>query len=162
MASANWGKKNFANDLIVKFTFFYKLLLYIAYENYRIMTNKISKPTESELEILKILWQKEKATVRAVHEELALYKDAGYTTTLKLLQIMFDKGLVVRDDSSKVHVYEPNISQENAQKQFLPRFINNLFSGSPAQLVMQTLGNHNASEQELEEIQTLLNKLKEK
>lgn len=68
-------------------------------------TAKNIKPTESELEILRVLWDKEKATVREVHEVLSATKDAGYTTTLKLLQIMFEKGLVKRDDSSKTHIY---------------------------------------------------------
>ena len=108
------------------------------------------------------MWQRATATVRDVHEELALHKDVGYTTTLKLMQIMYEKGLVLRDDSSKVHVYKPNVTQETAQKQFLPKFINTLFSGSPAQLVMQTLGNHEATAAEIEEIQALLNQLKEK
>ena len=124
--------------------------------------NKANKPTESELEILKILWQREVASVREVHEELALHKDVGYTTTLKLMQIMFEKNLVTRDSSSKVHHYKPNVTQETAQKQFLPKFINTLFSGSPSQLVMQTLGNHEATPEEIEEIQQLLNQLKEK
>ncbi len=124
--------------------------------------NKGNKPTESELEILKILWQRNVASVREVHEELALHKDVGYTTTLKLMQIMFEKNLVTRDSSSKVHHYKPNVTQETAQKQFLPKFINTLFSGSPSQLVMQTLGNHEATPEEIEEIQQLLNQLKEK
>ncbi len=126
------------------------------------MMNKVNKPTESELEILKILWQRRVATVRDVHEELALHKDVGYTTTLKLMQIMFEKELVKRDSSSKVHLYQPNVTQETAQKQFLPKFINTLFSGSATQLVMQTLGNHQATAEEIDEIQQLLNQLKEK
>ncbi len=126
------------------------------------MINKAVKPTESELEILKILWHNKVATVREVHEVLALHKDVGYTTTLKLMQIMFEKELVQRDSSSKVHLYTPNVSQETAQKQFLPKFINTLFSGSATQLVMQTLGNHQATAAEIDEIQQLLNQLKEK
>ncbi len=124
--------------------------------------NKVNKPTESELEILKILWQRNVASVREVHEELALHKDVGYTTTLKLMQIMFEKKLVSRDASSKVHHYKPNVTQETTQKQFLPKFINTLFSGSASQLVMQTLGNHQATPEEIDEIQQLLNQLKEK
>lgn len=126
------------------------------------MAIKFIKPTESELDILKILWEKETATVRDVHEELSQHKDAGYTTTLKLMQIMFDKGLVKRNDSSKVHIYQANLSQERTQKQLLPKFINTLFSGSATELVMQTLGNHQPTNEEIDEIQQLLNKLKEK
>lgn len=125
------------------------------------MGTKFVKPTESELDILKILWHKETATVRDVHEELAQHKDAGYTTTLKLMQIMHDKGLVKRNDSSKVHIYQANVSQEKTQKQLLPKFINTLFSGSATELVMQTLGNHKPTAEEIDEIQQLLNKLKE-
>ena len=118
------------------------------------------KPTESEVEILRVLWDKGKATVREVHEVLCLHKNAGYTTTLKLLQIMFEKGLVKRDDSNKTHIYQPNVSKENTQQQFMGKMINSLFSGSSTQLVMQALGNNKTSKEELDEIQQLLNQLK--
>mgnify|MGYP000951475269 FL=1 len=123
-------------------------------------TSKQNKPTESELEILRILWDKQAATVREVHEILSLHKDSGYTTTLKLMQIMFEKGLVKRDDSSKTHIYKPNVSQEITQQQFMGKMIDTLFGGSSTKLVMQALGNHNASKEELDEIQQLLNQLK--
>lgn len=118
------------------------------------------KPTESELEILRVLWSRETATVREVHEDLAATKDVGYTTTLKLMQIMHDKGLVSRDDSSKTHIYKAMVSREKTQKHLLGKMIDNLFAGSPAQLVMQALGNHKTSKDELDEIQHLLNTLK--
>jgi BlaI family penicillinase repressor len=118
------------------------------------------KPTESEVEILRVLWDKGTATVREVHEVLSLHKDSGYTTTLKLMQIMFEKGLVTRDDSSKTHIYKPNVSKENTQQQFVGKMINSLFSGSSTQLVMQALGNNKTSKEELDEIQQLLNQLK--
>ena len=122
--------------------------------------SKNNKPTESEIEILRVLWDKSQASVREVHEVLSAHKDAGYTTTLKLMQIMFEKGLVTRDDSSKTHIYKPNVSKEITQKQFMGKMINSLFSGSSTQLVMQALGNHQHSKEELEEIQQLLNNLK--
>lgn len=125
------------------------------------MGTKQFKPTESELEILQVLWEKKKATVREVHEVLAASKDVGYTTTLKLMQIMHEKGLVKRDDSSKTHIYEPSVSREKTQKQFVGKMIDQLFQGSPAQLVMQALGQHKTSASELEEIQKLLDNLKQ-
>ena len=123
-------------------------------------TTKYIKPTESELEILRILWERNKASVREVHEELLKIKEAGYTTTLKLMQIMFEKGLVGRDNSVKIHVYHPIVSREKTQKQLLGKMITNLFAGSPTELVLHALGNHKASPEELEEIQQLLNNLK--
>ena len=118
------------------------------------------KPTESELEILRVLWDKGTATVREVHEILSEYKDAGYTTTLKLLQIMFEKGIVKRDDSNKTHIYRPNITRENTQQQIVGKMISSLFGGSSTQLVMQALGNQTPNKEELEEIQKLLDNLK--
>ena len=124
------------------------------------MTIKKLKPTESELEILQILWDKENATVREVHEELSKNKDSGYTTTLKLLQIMFEKGLVTRDDSNKTHIYQPAVTKQKTQKQMLDKMINTLFAGSSTQLVLQALGNQKASKDELDEIQKYLDNLK--
>lgn len=121
---------------------------------------KSIKPTESELEILQILWKRQHATVREVHEELSQYKESGYTTTLKLMQIMFEKGIVVRDDSSKTHIYTPNISRDNTQKQLVGKMVNSLFGGSTTQLVMQALGSTAPSKAELDEIQQLLDNLK--
>jgi BlaI family transcriptional regulator, penicillinase repressor len=121
---------------------------------------KTIKPTESELEILQTLWARGLATVREVHEELAKSKDVGYTTTLKLMQIMHEKGLVKRDDSMRTHVYQAAVNKEKTQKHLLGKMIDNLFGGSPTQLVIQALGEHKASPEELEKIQTLLNNLK--
>ena len=123
-------------------------------------TIKNIKPTESELEILQVLWDKGQASVRDVHEELLKTKEAGYTTTLKLMQIMHEKGLVKRDDSIKTHIYQAAVSKEKTQKHLLGKMIDTLFAGSPTQLVLQALGNHKASDSELEEIQKLLDNLK--
>ena len=120
------------------------------------------KPTESELEILQVLWDKEHATVREVHEVLSAHKDVGYTTTLKLMQIMFEKGLVLRDDSSKTHIYTANVSRENTQQQLVNKLIRNLFNGSTSQLVMQTLGNQSTSKEELAAIEAMIQQLKNK
>jgi BlaI family penicillinase repressor len=126
------------------------------------MSTKTIKPTESELEILQVLWEKDQASVREVHEELLRSKDVGYTTTLKLMQIMFEKGLVKRDDSFKTHIYQASVSKEKTQKHLVGKMINTLFGGSPTELVLQALGNHKASPAELEEIQRLLNNLKDR
>jgi BlaI family transcriptional regulator, penicillinase repressor len=122
---------------------------------------KYVKPTESELEILNILWMRDVATVREVHEELAKSKDVGYTTTLKLMQIMHEKGLVKRDESMRTHVYQSAVNKEKTQKHLLTKMIDSLFGGSSTQLVLQALGSESkASEEELEQIQALLNNLK--
>lgn len=130
------------------------------YEIDRIMMNKPVKPTESELEILNVLWSKGQATVREVHETLSEHKESGYTTTLKLMQIMFEKGLVKRDDSSKTHIYEPNVSQDKTQKHLVNKMIDSLFGGSSSQLVMQALGSGKTTAEELEKIEQLINQLK--
>ena len=117
------------------------------------------KPTESELEILQILWQKEQCTVRDVHETLDK-KDAGYTTTLKLMQIMHEKGLVERDTSAKTHIYKALLNQQKTQQQLVNKMIDNVFNGSAARLVMQALGNQSASKEEIELIKDYLDKLK--
>ncbi|GAA4751907.1 BlaI/MecI/CopY family transcriptional regulator [Flavisolibacter ginsenosidimutans] len=126
------------------------------------MAPKYIKPTESELEILQILWQNGTATVRDVHEELAKTKDAGYTTTLKLMQIMHDKGLVKRDESMRTHIYQPAVNKERTQKHLLDKMIDSLFGGSSTQLVLQALGSgeQKVSAEELAQIQTLLDNLK--
>ena len=126
------------------------------------MAAKYIKPTESELEILQILWQSGTATVRDVHEELSKTKDAGYTTTLKLMQIMHEKGLVKRDESMRTHVYQPAVNKEKTQKHLLDKMIDSLFGGSSTQLVLQALGSgdQKVSVEELAKIQTLLDNLK--
>jgi predicted transcriptional regulator len=121
---------------------------------------KFVKPTESELEILQVLWRKSNATVRDVHEELTKTKDVGYTTTLKLMQIMHEKGLVKRDESTRTHVYQSAVNRENTQKHMLNKLIDSLFGGSTTQLVLQALGENKATPEELEKIQALLNNIK--
>ena len=126
------------------------------------MASKYVKPTESELEILNILWQKDTATVREVHEELAKSKDVGYTTTLKLMQIMHEKGLVKRDESMRTHVYQPGVNREKTQRHLLDKMIDSLFGGSSTQLVLQAQGGGDSkiSVEDLDKIQTLINNLK--
>ncbi|WP_316793831.1 BlaI/MecI/CopY family transcriptional regulator [Pedobacter frigoris] len=125
-------------------------------------TGQNIKPTESELEILQILWEKGECTVRDVHEILEKSKDAGYTTTLKLMQIMHEKGLVSRDTSSKTHIYKALVNQEKTQQQLVNKMIDNVFNGSAARLVMQALGNHSASKDEIDSIKKYLDELEKK
>lgn len=120
------------------------------------------KPTESELEILNILWEKGPSTVREVHEVLEKNKEVGYTTTLKLMQIMHDKKLLKRDTGARSHVYTSNVSQEKTQGQLLKRLIDSMFNGSASQLVMQALGNHKTNKQELEQIKRYLDEMDKK
>jgi BlaI family transcriptional regulator, penicillinase repressor len=120
------------------------------------------KPTESELEILAVLWANENATVRTVHEELTKTKEAGYTTTLKLMQIMHEKGLVTRNTDSKTHIYTPAIDKEKTQMQIVNKMIAGLFAGSSANMVMQALGGNKTSKEELLQIEELIATLKAK
>ncbi len=127
------------------------------------MTTEIEiKPTESELEILQILWEKKRCTVRDVHEVLTQNREAGYTTTLKLMQIMHEKGLVARDTSSKTHIYKALVNQQRTQQHLVSRMINNVFNGSASRMVMQALGNHKASKEELDAIKQYLDDLSNK
>lgn len=116
------------------------------------------RPTDSELEILQVLWEKQPCTVREVYESLNK-KDVGYTTILKLMQIMLDKGMVTRDTSSKSHLYAAKINKEAIQTQFLDRMIETIYNGNTSRLIMQALGNHKASKEEIELIKQYLDKL---
>ena len=120
------------------------------------------KPTESELEILNILWDKGSATVREIHEVLEQQKPSGYTTTLKLMQIMLEKGMLSREPQGKLHIYKAIIKRQKAQEQLVRKMIDTMFSGSASQLVMQALGQHKASAKELDEIRQYLANLDKK
>ena len=117
------------------------------------------RPTEGELEILHVLWTHDGCTVREVHDVLRPNIGTGYTTTLKLLQVMHAKGLVKRDDAQRAHVYRAAVSKERTQKRFLVDLVQRVFEGSSSQLVLHALGSQHASREELREIRSLLNKL---
>jgi BlaI family transcriptional regulator, penicillinase repressor len=123
------------------------------------MTKPLSKPTEKELEILQILWNKGAVSVKDVHEAMGGEAANGYTTILKLMQIMHEKGLVTRQKSGKLHLYEAVPSQENTRKQMVDKMINTIFEGSAMQLVMSALGNNKSSKEELDQIKQYLEKL---
>ncbi len=116
----------------------------------------LPKPTDAELAILQVLWRCGPSTVRHVHDELAQSRGTGYTTVLKLLQIMGDKGLVNRDESQRAHVYQASISEERTQSQLVGDLLDKAFSGSASSLVMQALSSRPASRQELDEIRRLV------
>jgi predicted transcriptional regulator len=117
------------------------------------------KPTAAELEILNVLWARDASTVREVHDELRLGGGVGYTTVLKLLQIMLAKGLVERDQTQRAHVYRAVASKERTQKRFLRELVQKMFEGSSSKLVLQALGSQPPSREELDEIRSLLNRL---
>lgn len=124
------------------------------------MAKKLNvKATDAELEILQILWQIGPATVKTVNETLGDKKDVGYTTTLKLLQIMYDKGLVARNEKERSHVYSALVKENDMQKAMVNKLLESAFSGSAAKLVMQALGNSQPSKEELDKIRELLDKI---
>jgi BlaI family penicillinase repressor len=121
----------------------------------------VFKPTESELEILKILWNQGPSTVREVHDEITKQKEAGYTTILKLMQIMHDKGLVKRDESSRAHVYEAVVQADDTEQSLVSDLMDRVFGGSAQKLVMRALEAKSASKEELSQIRSLLDQMEE-
>ena len=117
-------------------------------------------PTKAELDILRVLWERGPSTVRDVHEALYREDGAGYTTALKLMQIMHAKGIVERDDSQRAHIYRAAISKQRTQKRYVADIIDRLFNGSPSQLALHALGSEpSASREELKEIRALLKRI---
>ncbi len=117
------------------------------------------KPTETELAILRVLWRIGPATVRAVHADLSHVQETGYTTVLKMLQIMSEKGLVKRDESERSHVYQPVLSEQEVQRQLVGHLVDRAFGGSAQKLVLQALSSKKASAAELAEIRKLLDEM---
>ena len=117
------------------------------------------RPTDAELAILRVLWDRGPSTVREVHAALSASQSSGYTTVLKLLQIMTDKGLVVRDESERAHVYVPRLSEQRTQLQLLGDLVDRAFAGSSAKLVLQALSGRRATAAELRDIRALLDEL---
>jgi len=120
---------------------------------------KIIKPTDSELEILQVLWGRGPSSVREVHDILSETRETGYTTTLKLMQIMLEKDLVSRNDSAKTHIYLARVKEDDIQFQLFTRFVDSTFKGSASRLVMHALGNHNTSKEELDQIKALIQEI---
>ena len=122
----------------------------------------LPKPTEVELELLRVLWDKGEATVRELYEVVSEQRPLGYTSVLKMLQIMTEKGLVERTEAGKAHVYRAAASQEETQSQLLRDLSERLFSGSAAQLAMHALAMEPASAEEIEEIRRIIRQKREK
>lgn len=123
------------------------------------LNNSIPEPTRAELEILQVLWEFGASTVRFVNDELNKQRDVNYTSTLKQMQIMADKGILKRDESQMKHIYATVQAEIKTKNQLLDRFVNTLYKGSTTNLVMQLLGNEKTSKEELEEIKKMLNDL---
>jgi BlaI family transcriptional regulator, penicillinase repressor len=121
------------------------------------------EPTKSELEILQVLWRYGPSTVRLVNDKLNEQKrTVQYTSTLKLMQIMAEKGILKRDESSMKHIYIPAADEQKAKSFLLERFVDSMYNGSASNLMMQLLGNKKTSKKELQEIKEMLRKLDEK
>ena len=123
---------------------------------------KQSGPTEREMEILKILWQRGSSTVRQVNEVMNVRQETGYTTTLKFMQIMVDKGLISRDDSQFKHLFEAAVSEESTQKKLVGNLLERVFSGSTEKLVMRALSAKKISKRDLGKIRELIERMEEK
>ena len=121
--------------------------------------NIIPEPTRAELEILQVLWEFGPSTVRLVNDKLNEQRDVNYTSTLKQMQIMADKGILKRDESQMKHIYIPVEAEHKTKDQLLNRFVNTLYKGSASKLVMQLLGNEKTSKEDLEAIKKILGKL---
>ncbi len=120
---------------------------------------KPPRPTDAELSILRVLWRRGPSTVREVHEDLVRQSSTGYTTVLKMLQIMTEKGLVVRDEGQRAHIYEARQGEQKTQRQLLGDLADRAFGGSAGRLAMQALSGRRASAAELSEIRELLDRL---
>lgn len=125
------------------------------------MENKKSsiKPTEAELEVLEILWEQGTATVRQVNDLINRRRETGYTTTLKIMQIMHAKGMLGRREEGRMHIYTPLVEERQTRQQLLEKFVETTFRGSAANMVMQALGNTTTTKDELKQIRRLLDQL---
>jgi predicted transcriptional regulator len=119
-------------------------------------TSKPPRPTDAELAILRILWDRGASTVRQVHETLSRERPSAYTTALKMLQIMTEKGLVRRDDRDRTHIYQSKLTEEQTQRQLVRDLVDRAFGGSASKLVLQALTTKRATPDELVEIRKLI------
>jgi len=118
--------------------------------------NNLPEPTKAELEILQVLWEYGPSTVRFVNDKLNEQREVNYTSTLKQMQILTDKGILKRDESQMKHIYIPVEAESKTKNQLLDKFVNTLYKGSASSLVMQLLGNENTSKEDIDKIKKLL------
>ncbi len=121
--------------------------------------NKKRKPTSAEIEILKVLWNHGPSSVRVVHDILSQSKEIFYTTTLKTMQVMLDKGFLSRDTSSRSHIYAPELDRSTVEKSIIEKMVDSVFGGSSAKLVISAIGHRQPNQEELEEIRKMIDKL---
>lgn len=119
-------------------------------------------PTDSELEVLHLLWENGETSVRFINDKLKEKREVGYTTTLKIMQIMYEKGMVERNTESRSHLYKAVVKEENTKGKLLRSFIANTFKGSAQAMVMHALGDHQASQEELEQLKALIGQIENK
>lgn len=120
---------------------------------------ELPRPTDAELAILRVLWSHGPSSVRQVHDEISKHHGIGYTTVLKLMQIMTEKGLVIRDESQRAHIYKPGVNEERTQRQLVRDLLDRAFGGDASQLVMQALSSKRTTPEELAAIRTLLDEM---
>lgn len=122
----------------------------------------LPRPTDTELAILRVLWRSGPATVRSVHDELCQIQETGYTTVLKMMQVMTEKGLLKRDASQRSHIYEATLAEEATQRQLVGYLLEKAFNGSAQKLVMQALSAKQATPEELAAIRRMLDQMEGK
>ena len=134
-------------------------MIYICYETFRIM---VLKPTESELEIMQLLWESGPLTVRQVNDRLNKQRRVGYTTTLKIMQIMTEKGFLTRDTDQRSHIYSPTLQSGEVRTKLLDHVIRTAFRGDTSGMVLHALGHHKASREEMDEIKAMIEKMEKR
>lgn len=153
-----WGERKIHN------------LIFVSYEKFPTFDNmnteqkekdRKPEPTKSELEILRVLWEYGTSTVRFVNDKLNEQREVNYTTTLKLMQIMVEKGILRRDESNMKHAYSVAEEEQETKAHLLEKFVDTLYKGSASKLVVQLLGNKKTTKKELQEIKDMLKKLEE-
>ncbi|WP_316820962.1 BlaI/MecI/CopY family transcriptional regulator [Pedobacter gandavensis] len=120
---------------------------------------KLIEPTKAELEILQVLWEQGPSTVRLVNDKLNEFREVNYTSTLKLMQIMAEKGILSRDESQMKHIYHVMEKEQTTKDFLLDKFIDTMYNGSAGRLMMQLMGNKKTSKEDLEAIKSMLNQL---